>query len=109
MSEQTSFGLPELFALVQDRKEHPVKGSYTCSLLEAGEDRILRKVGEEAIEVIIATKGEGRVRVVSEVADLLYHLLVLLVEQEIPLAEIEFELSRRHGLPSSSAGPTGSH
>ena len=103
MSDENRFGLPELFALIQDRELRPVEGSYTCSLLMAAEDRILKRVGEEVIEVIVAAKGEGRERMVSEVADLFYHLLVLLAQQGITLADVEAELARRHGLAPESA------
>ena len=90
------FGLRELETLLQDRKGNPQPGSYTCALLASGENRILKKVAEEMVEVVVAVKGEGRERVVSEVADLLYHTLVLLVQQGIPVTEIEAELARRH-------------
>lgn len=91
-----SFGLSELFDLVQDRKVNPQPGSYTCSLFEAGENRILKKVAEEAVEVVVATKGEGRERLISEVADLFYHTLVLLADQDITLDDVEAELAKRH-------------
>jgi len=94
-----TFTLADLMALLQDRKIHPQQGSYTCSLLAAGENRILKKVAEEAAEVVIATLGEGRERLISEVADLIYHTLVLLVQQGITWDEIEAELARRHGAP----------
>ena len=73
----------------------PAAGSYTAELLHAGEDEILKKVGEEAMEVILAAKGQGDARVISEVADLFYHLLVLLAARGLTLADVEAELVRR--------------
>lgn len=88
--------LHKLYRIVKDRKENPMDGSYTNQLLEAGYQRIAQKVGEEAIEVIIAAGKQGRQRVIEESADLLYHFLVLLVDQEIDLKEVEAELESRH-------------
>lgn len=88
--------LHKLYRIVKDRKEHPRDGSYTNQLLAAGYQRIAQKVGEEAIEVIIAAGTQGRQRVIEESADLLYHFLVLLVEQGIDLKEVEAELESRH-------------
>jgi len=88
--------LHKLYRIVQDRKENPRDGSYTNQLLEAGYQRIAQKLGEEAIEVIIAAGKQGRQRVIEESADLLYHFLVLLVEQGIDLKEVETELESRH-------------
>ena len=87
--------LETLFATILDRKANPRAGSYTARLLDAGEDEILKKVGEEAMEVILAAKGQGDERVVSEVADLFYHLLVLLASRDLTLADVEAELVRR--------------
>jgi phosphoribosyl-ATP pyrophosphohydrolase len=87
--------LDELFATILDRQANPRPGSYTVKLLSAGEDEILKKVGEEAMEVILAAKGQGDERVVCEVADLLYHLLVLLAARGLTLADVEAELVRR--------------
>ena len=88
--------LEELFQIIQDRQQNPKAGSYTNQLLAEGFQRIGQKVGEETIEVIIAAGGQGRQRVIEETADLIYHLWVLLVNQEIDLAEIEEELAARH-------------
>ena len=88
--------LPELFQIIMDRKNNPTDGSYTARLLAAGEDAVLKKIGEEAMEVILAAKGQGQERLVEEIADLVYHTLVLLVHQEISFAEVESELARRH-------------
>ena len=86
----------ELYQIIYDRKINPKDGSYTNQLLEGGYQRIAQKVGEEAVEVIIAAGKQGRQRVIEESADLLYHLLVLLVDQGIDLREVETELENRH-------------
>ncbi len=88
--------LNELSKIIEDRQLNPTAKSYTASLFAKGEDRIVQKVGEEAVEVIIAAKGQGKERLVSESADLLYHLLVLWAEKGVTLAEVEAELERRH-------------
>ena len=88
--------LNELYDIILERKHNPTPGSYTASLFEAGLDEILKKVGEESIEVVLAAKGQGRQRVIEETADLFYHSLVLLAAQNIQLSEVEAELARRH-------------
>ncbi len=88
--------LTELYTIIRDRRDNPNSQSYTTSLMRQGEDEILKKVGEEAVEVILAAKGQGRQRLVEEVSDLAYHALVLLAYREIPLEEIQAELARRH-------------
>ena len=88
--------LHKLFNIIEERKTNPPKGSYTASLFAAGEDRILQKVGEEAVEVILAAKGQGRERLIEETADLFYHTLVMLAANGVTLAEVEAELERRH-------------
>jgi phosphoribosyl-ATP pyrophosphohydrolase len=88
--------LNELYGIVKDRKKNPVDGSYTNRLLENGYERIAQKVGEEAVEVIIAAGKQGRQRLIEESADLLYHWIVLLVNQGVSLKEVEAELERRH-------------
>ncbi|MGD8244369.1 MAG: bifunctional phosphoribosyl-AMP cyclohydrolase/phosphoribosyl-ATP diphosphatase HisIE [Anaerolineae bacterium] len=87
--------LDELYEVVLDRWANRPPGSYTAQLLDAGEDEILKKVGEEAMEVIIAAKGQGDERVVSEIADLIYHLLVLLAARGLGLVEVRAELAKR--------------
>jgi phosphoribosyl-ATP pyrophosphohydrolase len=89
--------LPKLFSIIQSRQANPKPGSYTNQLLAAGEDEIVKKVGEEAVEVILAVKGQGNERIISEVADLLYHTLVLLAARGLTLADVEAELARRQG------------
>ena len=93
--------LDQLFELVRGRRQSAPPGSYTAQLFAAGEDEIVKKVGEEAIEVILAVKGQGDQRIIEEVADLYYHSLVLLAARDLSLADIEAELERRHaGKPS---------
>jgi phosphoribosyl-ATP pyrophosphohydrolase len=87
--------LDALFATILDRRANPRPGSYTASLLAAGEDEVLKKVGEEAMEVILAAKGQGDERLVAEIADLFYHLLVLLAARGLTLADVEAELVQR--------------
>jgi phosphoribosyl-ATP pyrophosphohydrolase len=87
--------LRALFTTILDRQANPRPGSYTVKLLDAGEDEILKKIGEEAMEVILAAKGQGGERLISEIADLLYHLLVLLAARGLTLADIEAELVGR--------------
>ncbi len=85
-----------LFATIQDRKANPKPGSYTNSLFNDGEDEIVKKVGEEAVEVIIAVKGQGKTRVIEESADLVYHLLVTLASQDLTWDDVCAELEKRH-------------
>ncbi len=85
----------ELFATIQSRQANPSPNSYTARLLAAGEDEILKKVGEEAVEVILAAKAQGNQRLVEETADLFYHVLVLLAARGLSLEDVEAELKRR--------------
>jgi len=87
--------LDTLLATIQERKINPREGSYTCKLFAAGSAEMLKKVGEEAAEVIVAGAMEGRERLVYEAADLVYHLLVLLVAQGLDWSDVEAELERR--------------
>ncbi len=80
---------------IQSRKAHPVEGSYTAKLFAGGVDRISKKIGEEATEVVIAAKNADRGELVWETADLLYHALVLLAERGVSLDDVGAELSRR--------------
>ncbi len=95
--------LDQLFELVLSRRTSAPAGSYTAQLFSAGEDEIVKKVGEEAIEVVLAVKGQGDQRVVEELADLYYHSLVLLAARGLRLADVEAELERRHSNKSSQA------
>lgn len=90
------FSYHGLYALLEGRKNNPQEGSYTSYLFEKGLDKILKKVGEECTEVVIAAKDNDRAETVYEVADLCYHTMVLLVAAGIPLDEISAELARRH-------------
>jgi phosphoribosyl-ATP pyrophosphohydrolase/phosphoribosyl-AMP cyclohydrolase len=90
------FSIHRLYEVICDRRDHPAPGSYTTSLFAKGEDEIVKKVGEEAIEVILAAKAQGTQRLVEEVADLSYHLLVLLAANGLSPGDIEAELARRH-------------
>ncbi len=84
-----------LYNTIQDRKNNPQEGSYTTYLFNKGLDKILKKFGEESTEVIIASLKDNKDDVILEVGDVLYHLIVLLVEQGISLEEIEKELYKR--------------
>ena len=88
--------IDELESIIQDRKQQPQEGSYTTSLFENGLDRILRKVGEESGELIIAAKNQDAVEVKEECADLIYHVLVMLAQQGISFSEVEAVLKARH-------------
>jgi phosphoribosyl-ATP pyrophosphohydrolase len=87
--------LQQLYETIQARKTNPPPGSYTAQLFAAGENEILKKLGEEVVEVIVAAKGQTDDRIVYELADLLYHSLVLLAARDIPWTEVEVELARR--------------
>ena len=78
------------------RKEKPVEGSYTSYLFKEGKEKILKKIGEESSEVIIAAMNDDKGEVIYESADLAYHMMVLLIEQGVSLAEITEELARRN-------------
>ena len=84
----------ELFAVILDRKMNPSPGSYTVTLL-TDIDEALKKVGEEAIEVVLAGKGQSDERLVSESADLIYHLMVALAARGLTLDDVRAELARR--------------
>lgn len=84
-----------LYDLIRGRRANPPAGSYTASLFAQGRVEIVKKVGEEAVEVVVAATAQNRERVVYESADLIYHLLVLLVEQGVGWDEVEEELERR--------------
>lgn len=86
-----------LYQVILDRKANPSENSYTASLMRKGIDKILKKIGEEATEVVIAGKGGRREEIVCESADLIFHLLVLLGYCDIPVEEVHAELRRRFG------------
>ena len=87
--------LEELYNTILSRKMKMPEGSYVASLFRDGNDRIIQKVGEEAVEVIIAAKNESRDRLISEAADLTFHLLVLLAYKGIKLSDVLSELKKR--------------
>ena len=95
--------LQELYALIEERKEQRPEGSYTAYLFNSGLDKILKKVGEEATETIVAAKNTDG-GLISETADLIYHLLVLLVERGVTLDEISGELKSRRNSPPKLGG-----
>lgn len=88
--------LLRLEQVIAERKTGSSEGSYTAKLFSAGAARIAQKVGEEGVELALASVTDGRDKVISEAADLLYHLLVLLNSRETALAEVVSELERRH-------------
>lgn len=90
------FSAEDLMELIRGRKEEKKEGSYTTYLFEKGLDKILKKVGEESTEVIIAAKAEDKRETVYEIADLAYHVMVLMIEAGISLADIHKELASRH-------------
>lgn len=87
--------LEGLYQVVLDRRSHPQEGSYTCYLFEKGLDKICKKVGEEASEVIIAAKNGDNGETAGEICDLLYHLLVLMAQEGIGMEEITAILEQR--------------
>ena len=87
--------LQELYSVIVDRRENPKEGSYTNYLFDKGIDKILKKVGEETAEAIIAAKNGSKSELTYEVSDLFYHLMVLLADQEVSLEDIFRELRKR--------------
>ena len=94
--ENAPFRLEGLYALLMDRKATLPEGSYTTYLFQKGLDKILKKVGEESTEVIIAGKAEDKAETIYEIADLTYHVLVLMAEMGISIEEVKKELASRH-------------
>lgn len=94
--ELNDFSYEDLMELIKGRKTEKKEGSYTTYLFEKGLDKILKKVGEESTEVIIAAKDNDKAETVYEIADLAYHVMVLMIEAGIDLADIHNELSSRH-------------
>lgn len=85
----------ELYEFLKGRKEHPVEGSYTTYLFSEGIDKILKKIGEETTEVVIGAKNTDRQELVSELADLMYHSIVLMIEKSITIDDVRKELGKR--------------
>ena len=94
--ELKEFSLQSLMSLIEGRKTDKKEGSYTTYLFEKGLDKILKKVGEECTEVIIAGKAEDKAETIYEIADLTYHIMVLMIEAGISLEDIHNELKSRH-------------
>lgn len=93
---KTEFSLYGLYSLLEGRKKDRPEGSYTSYLFDKGLDKILKKVGEESTEVIIAGKAEDKKETVYEIADLFYHVMVLMVEMGISVNDVMAELASRH-------------
>ncbi len=94
--ELKDFSLEKLITLIEGRKKEKTEGSYTTYLFEKGLDKILKKVGEECTEVIIAAHANDKKETIYEIADLTYHVLVLMIQQGISLEDIHRELASRH-------------
>lgn len=88
--------LERLEAIIRDRQRNPVTGSYTNRLFDDGREKIAQKVGEEAVEVLIAALGESREEQIDELADLFYHTLVLMAELDLSLDDVRQRLRERH-------------
>jgi phosphoribosyl-ATP pyrophosphohydrolase len=86
----------ELFKIIQDRQANPKPGSYTNSLFDAGLPRIAQKVGEEGTEVVVAALSQDNERLIEEIADLTYHVLVLMASKGITPDHVAIELDKRH-------------
>ena len=87
--------LGDLYEIIKNRKNTGEEGSYTKYLFEKGTDKILKKVGEECTEVIIASKGNDKQEIVNEICDLAYHILVLMADQDVNIEEVKNELINR--------------
>lgn len=92
-----------LEALIAERRRNPVAGSYTCQLFASGRSKIAQKVGEEAVELVIAALSQGRNEQLDELADLVYHTLVLMSELDLSLDDLRQRLSERHQPDGESA------
>lgn len=94
--DETSFSYDGLYDMIKGRKEAPKEGSYTTYLFDKGMDKILKKIGEESTEVIIAGAKSDKEEAIYEIADLAYHVMVMMVEQGIDMKEVTAELAKRH-------------
>ena len=94
--EVGAFSYEDLYRMLEDRKKNPREGSYTTYLFDQGTDKILKKIGEESTEVIIGAAKNDRSETLYEIADLAYHVMVLMVEEGIPMKELARELADRH-------------
>ncbi len=95
-AEEKGFDPKTLYKLLEGRKAEMPEGSYTSYLFEKGRDKILKKVGEECTEVIIASKGNDKPETIYEIADLMYHVMVMMVEMGISVDDVMEELASRH-------------
>ncbi|WAA10974.1 bifunctional phosphoribosyl-AMP cyclohydrolase/phosphoribosyl-ATP diphosphatase HisIE [Fervidibacillus albus] len=96
--------IEDVYQLIKNRKEQPKESSYTNYLFREGLDKILKKVGEEASEVIIGAKNENKEELIYELSDLIYHALVLMVQQGVTIEDIKKELSKRYGKKEDGRG-----
>lgn len=94
--EKSDFTLDALMELIRGRKTNPQEGSYTTYLFQKGLDKILKKIGEESTEVIIAAKDNDQKETIYEISDLVYHVMVMMIQQGISLEDIRRELASRH-------------
>lgn len=94
--EPAAFQYQDLMDMLRGRRENPKEGSYTTYLFEKGLDKILKKVGEETTEVIIAAKDRDRANTIYEIGDLMYHVMVLMIEAGISLDDVKREMASRH-------------
>ena len=94
--DETPFSYEGLYEMIRGRKTQPKEGSYTTYLFDKGIDKILKKVGEESTEVIIAGAKQDKEETIFEIADLAYHIMVMMVEQGIEMKDVTAELAKRH-------------
>ena len=94
--DETPFSYKGLYEMIEGRKTEPKEGSYTTYLFDKGMDKILKKVGEESTEVIVAGAKGDKEETIYEIADLAYHIMVMMVEQGIELSDVTAELAKRH-------------
>lgn len=94
--EKSDFTMDALMELIRGRKTNPQEGSYTTYLFQKGLDKILKKIGEESTEVIIAAKDNDQKETIYEISDLVYHVMVMMIQQGISLEDIRRELASRH-------------
>ena len=94
--EVGAFSYDDLYKMLEDRKQNPKEGSYTTYLFDKGKDKILKKIGEESTEVIIGAAKNDQSETLYEIADLTYHVMVLMVEEGIPMKDLARELASRH-------------
>jgi phosphoribosyl-ATP pyrophosphohydrolase/phosphoribosyl-AMP cyclohydrolase len=95
-NEPPAFQYGDLMEMLRGRKENPKEGSYTTYLFEKGMDKMLKKIGEETTEVIISAKDGDKANTVYEIGDLMYHIMVLMIETGIELDDIKREMASRH-------------